>query len=142
VHRNARIGIPKAFFAPPSRPHASAGGHPSPAAPAASPARSGGSRSGAQQGLARQCAVWTCGLGWGRVESHRFLGARASGQAWKAERRGGQGKGWPHHRISPKQGVQGREATVSVFQHQPHNGIDLRMIFAGKRKGGEGNGPM
>src|SRR6266851_6747232 len=34
-----RIGNPKAFFAPPPWPHASAGGHPSPAALAAPPAR-------------------------------------------------------------------------------------------------------
>ena len=37
-------------------------------------------RSGAQRGVARQCATWTCGAGWGRVASHRFLEARASGR--------------------------------------------------------------
>jgi hypothetical protein len=36
------------------------------------------SRSGAQQGVARQCAVWTYGAEWVTVAPHGFLGAQAS----------------------------------------------------------------
>ncbi len=37
-------------------------------------------RSGAQQGIARQGAVWTCGSGWVTLKPQRFPRARVSGR--------------------------------------------------------------
>jgi hypothetical protein len=65
-----RIGNPKALFRPTSWPHASAGGHPSPAALAAPPARCshpperpGARRSTVPHGFG---GCWTGAAGWGR----------------------------------------------------------------------------
>jgi hypothetical protein len=37
-------------------------------------------QSGSKLGVARQCAVWTCGSGWVRMAFQRFAGAKASGR--------------------------------------------------------------
>ena len=78
----------KATFSPPPLPPASASGRCALAALAALPARSGGRP---QRLAARHSAVWTCRLGWGRLKSHRFLGAKG-GDDFKRDFTGAKGR--------------------------------------------------
>jgi hypothetical protein len=78
--RPTSIGKRNAIFLPPSRPPAAppAGGHPSLAVMAAAPGLSSNPQPRLAIGTARQCAVWTCGSGWDRMELQGFAGAAAS----------------------------------------------------------------
>jgi hypothetical protein len=73
-------GSPKPLFASPLPPSASAGGHRSLAVMAAAPARSGALPQRPQLGVARHCAAWTGGAGWGTLMPQGVPYARTSGR--------------------------------------------------------------
>jgi hypothetical protein len=98
-HSNAseRIRISNGIFTPPLPPSASAGGHCRPRRWRRPQHAATACRSGAQQGVARQCAVWTGRAGWARLRTEGSSEVEGLGTA-RREKLGGEDRTPGHER--------------------------------------------